>query len=68
MLRREAREALAIHHEHRSRDLTTARDYVRDALAENVPMPWRMRAEHRLRRIDRKIERRGPQTARLALD
>ena len=33
-LRREAREALAIHHEHRSRDLQTARSFVLDVLAE----------------------------------
>jgi len=58
MLRREAREALAIHHEHRSRDLHAARSYVLDALAENAAATWRDRAQHRLRRIDHKLSRR----------
>jgi len=55
MLRREAREALAIHHEHRSRDLNRARMFVLDALAETPGNRWRHDAEHRLKRIERKI-------------
>jgi uncharacterized protein YprB with RNaseH-like and TPR domain len=58
MLRREAREALAIHHEHRSRDLQTARTFVLDALAEGAGVNWRQQAEHRLSRIERKLSRR----------
>jgi hypothetical protein len=54
-LRREARRALAIHHEHRSRDLRTARMFVLDALAENPSERWREDAQYRLARIDRKI-------------
>ena len=54
-LRREAREALAIHHEHRSRDLQTARAYVLDVLADDTALRRREQAEYRLRRIDRKI-------------
>jgi uncharacterized protein YprB with RNaseH-like and TPR domain len=55
ILRREARQALAIHHEHRSRDLTTARTFVLDALAERPAARWREQAEYRLRRIERKL-------------
>jgi hypothetical protein len=58
VLRREAREALAIHHEHRSRDLGAARTFVVQALAEIVTPRWRERAEYRLRRIDRKLANR----------
>jgi uncharacterized protein YprB with RNaseH-like and TPR domain len=54
-LRREAREALAIHHEHRSRDLDTARLLVLDVLSEGAEARTRAAAEYRLRRIDRKI-------------
>jgi hypothetical protein len=57
VLRREAREALAIHHEHRSRDLVTARTFVLDALAEAPATAWRDQAQHRLNRIDRKLSR-----------
>jgi hypothetical protein len=57
LLRREAREALAIHHEHRSRDLETARTYVLDVLAEDATHRSRAEAEYRLRRIERKMER-----------
>jgi hypothetical protein len=58
LLRREAREALAIHHEHRSRDLAAAREFVLDGLAENSPLKWRERAHHRLRRIERKLSKK----------
>ena len=57
MLRREAREALAIHHEHRSRDLVTARTFVLDVLAEDTPQRSRAEAAYRLRRIERKMAR-----------
>jgi uncharacterized protein YprB with RNaseH-like and TPR domain len=59
VLRREAREALAIHHEHRIRDFETARAFVLDALAETPATRWRERAEYRLRRINRKLEERS---------
>jgi uncharacterized protein YprB with RNaseH-like and TPR domain len=55
VFRREAREALAIHHEHRSRDLRTARTLVLDVLAENAGARAREAAEYRLQRIERKI-------------
>ena len=57
LVRREAREALAIHHEHRSRDLQTARSIVLDVLADTAVPKWRERAEYRLQRIDRKLAR-----------
>jgi uncharacterized protein YprB with RNaseH-like and TPR domain len=55
VLRREAREALAIHHEHRSRDLQTARSMVLDVLADAAVPKWRERAEYRLQRLERKL-------------
>jgi uncharacterized protein len=60
LLRREAREALAIHHEHRSRDLSTARSLVLDVLAEAAGARRREAAEYRLRRIERKMARPEP--------
>jgi uncharacterized protein YprB with RNaseH-like and TPR domain len=58
LLRREALEALAIHHEHRSRDLSTARALVLDLLGDDVAGRRRELAEHRLRRLERKLEAR----------
>jgi uncharacterized protein YprB with RNaseH-like and TPR domain len=56
---REAIEALAIHHEHRVRDLLTARAFALRSL-ENEQQPTRARAvEHRIARLDRKLERRS---------
>lgn len=59
-LRREAREALAIHHEHRVRDLDTARTLVLAALAEPLDGRHRTNAERRLARLDRKLTARVP--------
>jgi hypothetical protein len=56
LLRREAREALAVHHEHRARDLVTARTLVLETLAEPDSPARRARAEHRLARLERKLE------------
>ena len=53
--RREAREALAIHHEHRSRNLQTARLFVLDVLADNAGARAREAAQYRLQRIERKM-------------
>jgi hypothetical protein len=53
--RREAKEALAIYHEHRSRDLGTARSFVLDVLRDGPLGRRREAAEHRLRRLERKI-------------
>ncbi len=54
-LRREAKEALAIYHEHRSRDLGTARSLVLDVLKDDPMGRRKAEAEHRLQRLDRKI-------------
>jgi uncharacterized protein len=67
-LRREAREALAIHQEHRAGDLAGARALVLDALAEPVDERQRSRAEYRLARLDRKLQRRLPGTLIERLD
>lgn len=56
-LRREAREALAIHHEHRSKDLAAARALAHDLLAEAAEAPAAQAdaVRHRLARLDRKL-------------
>jgi uncharacterized protein YprB with RNaseH-like and TPR domain len=54
-LRREAKEALAIHHEHRLKDLRAARQHALDLLADGVANPARV--QHRLDRLDRKLAR-----------
>jgi hypothetical protein len=54
-LRREAKEALAIHHEHRLKDLQSARRHALDLLAEGTANP--VRVQHRLDRIERKLAR-----------
>jgi hypothetical protein len=63
-LRREAREALAIHHEHRLKDLMTARQHALDLLADGVSN--RSRVQHRLDRLERKLARHAE--ARLPLN
>jgi hypothetical protein len=54
-LRREATEALAIHHEHRSKDLQVARQHALDLLSDAGANPARVR--HRLERLERKLAR-----------
>jgi uncharacterized protein YprB with RNaseH-like and TPR domain len=53
-LERRAAEALAIHHEHRARDLRSARHYA-SVLDAAVTGRARTDAERRMRRIDRKL-------------
>jgi hypothetical protein len=55
-LRHEAREALAIHHEHRARDLGTAQLHARELLGA-VSLRQREAAAYRLRRLERKLAR-----------
>ena len=55
-LRREAKEALAIHHEHRSKNLDVARQHALDLLADLDANHVRVR--HRLDRLERKLSRR----------
>ena len=62
-LRQFALEALAIHEEHRERDLDTARELALFALTEEEARPARAEGlRHRLARLDRKLEKRrnGP--------
>ena len=54
-LRREAREALAIHHEHRSKNLQAARQHALDLLSDLDANQVRVR--YRLDRLERKIAR-----------
>ena len=56
-LRREAREALAIHQEHRARDFESARALVLESLAEPIEGAARARSTHRLARLERKLGR-----------
>jgi hypothetical protein len=58
-LRQFAVEALAIHHEHRVRDLDTARELALFALEEASEQPGALDGiQHRLARIDRKLARK----------
>ena len=58
-VRQFAVEALAIHHEHRERDLHAARELALFALHDDPPPPQRADGlRHRLARLDRKIARR----------
>jgi hypothetical protein len=53
----EACEALAIHHEHRSRDLESARHYAGRALERESDLRRQAGLRHRLQRLARKMER-----------
>jgi len=57
-LRQFAIEALAIHHEHRDRDLPAARELARFALDEDDDAGRAAGMRHRLARLDRKLARR----------
>jgi hypothetical protein len=52
---REATEALAIHHEHRVRDLATARAFALRGLDADMPPAWTRAIHHRVARLDRKL-------------
>jgi uncharacterized protein YprB with RNaseH-like and TPR domain len=54
-LAREAAEALAVHHEHRLRDLEAARRFALDSLQFNGSRTRTAAVQHRLARIDRKL-------------
>jgi uncharacterized protein YprB with RNaseH-like and TPR domain len=60
-LRQFAVEALAIHHEHRDRDLAAARELAQSGLEETGQTGGRRAADyrHRLARLERKIARKG---------
>jgi uncharacterized protein YprB with RNaseH-like and TPR domain len=52
---REATEALAIHHEHRARDLAAAKRFALKSLEFEPEAAWGDAVRHRLARIERKI-------------
>jgi hypothetical protein len=56
-IRREATEALAIHHEHRARDLAAAKTFALESLDLQARPAWNDAIQHRLARIQRKIDR-----------
>lgn len=58
-LRREATEALAIHHEHRLRDPHAAREFALQGLEYPVTPSRRQALHHRLSRLDRKLSQRA---------
>jgi uncharacterized protein YprB with RNaseH-like and TPR domain len=60
VLRREALDALAIHFEHRARDLFEAHHFARLSLAARVGTPDLEASRHRLARLDRKMAKRTP--------
>jgi uncharacterized protein YprB with RNaseH-like and TPR domain len=62
-LAREATEALAIHHEHRLRDLAAARTFALRSLATAMPAANKAAGRHRLARIERKLGILGTQLA-----
>jgi uncharacterized protein YprB with RNaseH-like and TPR domain len=55
-LRREAREALAIHYEHRSKNLQAARQHALELLSD-LDGGHQVRVRHRLDRLERKLAR-----------
>ena len=62
---REAIEALAIHHEHRLRDPRTARAFAIRSLPLQGSSTRRQALQHRLARLDRKLDAHSRQTATL---
>jgi hypothetical protein len=52
---REASEALAVHHEHRARDLEMARDFAVQSLSLKGTPARQQATRHRLARLDRKL-------------
>jgi tetratricopeptide (TPR) repeat protein len=54
----EANEALAIHHEHRVRDLDSAQTFALRSLRNEAHPAWNDAVQHRLARIQRKMERK----------
>lgn len=54
---REANEALAIHHEHRVRDLVVAKAFALRSLEKELQPAWKQAVRHRLARLERKLEK-----------
>jgi hypothetical protein len=62
-LAREATEALAVHHEHRARDFEAARRFAIQTLQFNITRSRTEAVQHRLARLDRKLERAAEHAA-----
>jgi uncharacterized protein YprB with RNaseH-like and TPR domain len=62
VLAREAVEALAVHHEHRARELDTARRFALESLSLTTNDSRMQAARHRLARLDRKLGVSAPRT------
>lgn len=57
---REATEALAVHHEHRDRDLAAAKAFALKGLELDAQPAWTRAVRHRLARLDNKLRTSGP--------
>jgi uncharacterized protein YprB with RNaseH-like and TPR domain len=64
-IQREASEALAIHHEHRVRDLQAARTFAHQLLTLSPTSSRQQATQHRLARLDRKLDQRNAVHAQL---
>ena len=53
---REATEALAVHHEHRARDLASAKAFALRGLDVDAQPAWTRAVHHRLARLERKLK------------
>lgn len=61
---REANEALAVHHEHRVRDFTLAKAFALRSLEDERHPALKVAGEHRLSRLERKLEQVPVSTVR----
>jgi hypothetical protein len=53
---REANQALAVHHEHRARDLPTAKAFALRSFDVRAPA-WNQAVQYRLARIEKKMDK-----------
>jgi uncharacterized protein YprB with RNaseH-like and TPR domain len=63
---REATEALAVHHEHRDRDLDAAKTFALLGLELEAQPAWTRAVQHRLARLDRKLKLTGQRPSLLS--
>jgi len=59
LVAREATGALAVHHEHRDRDLEAAKAFALQSLEVDAQPAWTRAVQHRLARLDRKLKLNG---------
>jgi uncharacterized protein len=65
---REATAALAIHHEHRRRDLSAAKAFALRTLEAGAAPAWKAAARHRIARLDRKMNVQKSEVRSLKFD